>query len=267
MITLAPVGFYQFQILKKFPELRQGISTKKFGDMRSTASTPRNIKNPETFFEKSHEELHNLMNFTQQLGVRIGNFAIPEQVHGGQVEEVILGPYRDTTGELFIQSVDGLVVDKKGLFLLVMVADCYPILAYDRQEQIIGIAHAGWRGVKAEIAKNLILKMKDLRAKSENIVAGVGPGICVNHYEVKSDIAAKFSAKGGPANGWDFFVRNGKKVFLDLEKAIIYQLRNSGVRKENIEMAGVCVFENENFFSARRDKTEDRFVVLIGMTE
>lgn len=230
-MTKTPQGFYQFQFFKKFPEVINLITTKKFGNLRHAKNLEKILKKIDSGF-----------NF-----VRFG------QVHGSKITIV------NNKNLGFCKRFDGGVTNLKKLILPVFVADCHPILAYDPNKKIIGIAHAGWRGVKAQIGKNLVFKMKSLGANANNIVIGLGPGICVNHYEVKDDVAGKFDEK--------FQVEKNSKRFLDLQKAIISQLLKAGIKKENIETAGVCVFEDENFFSARRDKTEERFTALIGIKE
>lgn len=229
-------GFYQFQIFTKFPEVVHGISSKQFGD---------------TKFDRNYQVNKNFEKILEKLNSQF-KYALFQQVHKSKIA-IITNP----TEQKVWEEVDGGVTNFPNLFLGVLVADCYPILAFDPISKITGAAHAGWKGIKAGIVKNLILKMNSLGASSEVILIGIGPGICHKHYEVKDDVASKF--------GKEFLARSNNKIFLNLEKAIILQLTSSGIKTENIETANACTFENEDFFSARRDKTQERFTALIGL--
>lgn len=217
-------NFFEFQIFKKFPEIICRISTKKIGHLKSF----KDLKISPNF-EKILEKLNPDFDFT-----------FFEQVHRSKIAVV-----RTKDSKKILAGLDGGVTNLKNLFLGVFIADCFPILVYDPIKKVIGIAHAGWKGVKAEIAQELIAKMVILGATPENIIVGCGPGICVNCYEVGEDVAKKFDP--------EFLEKRNRKLFLNLEKAIITQLVNRQIRKENIEKAGICVFENNNFFSNRRE--------------
>lgn len=234
MITLNPQGFAEFASLKKFPNLLHKITTAKFGDQKFSKKIKVNL------------------NFVEVLKMidKDFKFTLFRQVHGS---EITIVDYQNE-GKI-LENFDGGVTEIKNLFLAVFVADCFPILVFDPVAEIIGVAHAGRRGVEAQIAKNLISKMQDLGAIPENIHIGVGPGICGNCYEVQKDVASQFK----------FVANRNGQLFLDLEAEILDQLKNSGLKPENIETAGVCVFEEENFFSYRREKTNSRFAAIIGL--
>ena len=234
MIILNPQGFAEFASLKKFPNLIHKITTVKFGDQK---------------FSKKLEVNPNFMRTLKMINKDF-KFTLFQQVHGPEIAAVD----KKSVGRV-LANYDGGITGIKNLFLAVFVADCFPILAYDPENQIIGIAHAGWKGIKAQIAKNLILKMKSVGATPKDIIIGIGPGICGNCYEVQNVVTSKFR----------FVKKIDGKFFLDLEKEILAQLKNSRVKKANIETAGVCVFEDRNFYSYRRDQTNSRQAALIGL--
>jgi hypothetical protein len=77
------------------------------------------------------------------LDLPLSNLCNLKQVHGSRVNTAARGQ----------QEGDALVSKDKGLILAISVADCYPILFHDPVNQVIGAAHAGWRGTVAKIAQ------------------------------------------------------------------------------------------------------------------
>ena len=54
---------------------------------------------------------------------------------------------------------DALLTDKKGLFIMLLTADCLPVIVYDPKKMVIGVVHAGWSGVNLNIAQNVVGKL------------------------------------------------------------------------------------------------------------
>src|SRR5205823_12055189 len=74
---------------------------------------------------------------------------------------------------------DAMVTDKPGLLLGILTADCAPVLFADPEAQVVGAAHAGWRGALAGVTDATIKAMERLGARREHIRAAVGPCIAV----------------------------------------------------------------------------------------
>jgi YfiH family protein len=144
------------------------------------------------------------------------------------------------------QTGDALVTDEKGLTLAIGAADCYPLLFHDPKNNVIGAAHAGWKGTLARIAKNTIEEMEKLGAERNEIRVAIGPGISGKNYEVSDEVIQKFAAEGFPSSCWD-----GRH--LDLLEANKFVLRESGMAEEHVWALGRCTTEDD-FFSYRRDK-------------
>ena len=74
--------------------------------------------------------------------------------------------------------------------------DCVPILFHDPKKKVIGIAHAGWLGTLRGVAQAAVDGMRShYGCKPEDIVAGIGPSIGVDHYEVGADVITQFQEK------------------------------------------------------------------------
>ena len=144
---------------------------------------------------------------------------------------------------------DGLITNTKKLAIGILTADCAPILLFDNKKNIIGAAHAGWKGAYKKIGKKMVDYFKKKGSKVSNIFAVIGPCISQKNYEVKNDFKQKFLNQG-PENMNHFkIIKN--KIYFDLRGYIFRQLKNAGIN--NIEIIKKDTFDRKNkFFSARR---------------
>lgn len=170
------------------------------------------------------------------IGMNPGNVARLNQVHGS---DVLIGKVGSQTG-------DALVTTERGLVLAIGAADCYPILFHDPVNNVIGAAHAGWKGTLARIARNTIEKMVTLGADVNEIRSAIGPGICRDNYEVSEEVIAQFIQAGFPET-----IHTGRQ--LDLLEANKFVLLEAGVSIGHTWALNRCTTEDD-FFSYRRDK-------------
>lgn len=87
---------------------------------------------------------------------------------------------------------DAMVTNKKNILICIQTADCVPVLFVDPINQIIGGAHAGWRGLSTGILQNTIATMISLGAQREHIKAAIGPCAWAESYEVGRDVVDAF---------------------------------------------------------------------------
>lgn len=192
------------------------------------------------------------------------NIVKMEQVHGNNVVVVDEKDVGKT-----IKECDGLVTNSPNITLRISVADCLPIFLSASGGSAIGLVHVGWRGLDNKIIeKTITLMSKKLppssegkKTKSQGLQIYIGPHICVNHYEIKADVAAKFSAypKAITFKGASF---KGNRTYLDLAKVAKQQLISLGVSVQNIKIDKDCTFENKKLKSFRRGDTEGRSIYL-----
>ena len=190
------------------------------------------------------------------LGVSVNDFVTSEQVHEGNVA-VITEKDRNlgaTDYKSVIKATDAMITNVRGICLMILLADCTPILFYDPKQQVIGIAHAGWGGTVNKIAGHTVNAMfKQYGSMPKDIIVGIGPSIGPCCYEVKLDVIEKVQRNLDSNNKVIISIYN--KYYLDLWKANKIQLLNSGISKENIELSGICTKCSSNiFFSARTNK-------------
>lgn len=240
--------FIKFSNLNEFPEIVQGVSTRAFGNMKMLVADQKVIKNRESF--------------TKALGIDLNTVVVTENVHGSKV--AVVGKTERGRGALnsleSIQGVDALITREPNVNLMITVADCLPLVAYDPILRIVGIAHAGWRGILSGIGTALINEFKVMGSKPENIVLGIGPGICQRHFIVKNDILNKFKDIYPKAT----FIRN-HDGYVDLKASLAEQLIKSGASKYNLEIAKECTVCNNYYFGSFRaegDKTVYQAVIV-----
>ncbi|MBK9284262.1 MAG: peptidoglycan editing factor PgeF [Sphingobacteriaceae bacterium] len=171
-----------------------------------------------------------------ELGYSIQNLSFLKQVHGTKVNIAKKGQ----------QEGDALVSKEKGLILAVSVADCYPILFHDIKNNVIGAAHAGWRGTVGKIAFEVVKEMENLGAHPSSIKIAIGQGICQKNFEVGDEVIAEFKEAGFPES-----IISGRTI--DLVAANTFILKWANIPTKNIWSMNRCSFEDD-FFSYRRDK-------------
>ena len=235
--------FFTFSNFSKFPEIIHGISNRSFGDMRfGKIAEEEVIKNRKIFFE--------------ELGIDISEVVVPTLAHGTKIKTV------EAKDKGRGSTADGLITQDKNLYLMVTVADCLPIFIYDPILKIVGVFHAGWRGIIGQIVLKAIEKFKTLGTDPENILVGVGPGICQKHFVVSNDVLNSFLEIYPFAT----FVRNNHG-YVDLKKAVRKDLIRIGILEENMEISNTCpACENGLYGSFRKEgQSAPAAAAVIGM--
>jgi YfiH family protein len=163
------------------------------------------------------------------------------------------------------QKADAILTDCPNITLLMLFADCVPILLYDPIQKVVGIAHAGWKGTVLKVATKTVEQMcACYGSKPSNILAAIGPSIGPDHYSVGDDVIRAVKDAFGSAAGYFIEYRNGAVKF-NLWESNRYLLEQIGV--EQIEVAGICTACNTGeWFSHRAEHGRTgRFGVLIGL--
>lgn len=156
---------------------------------------------------------------------------------------------------------DAIVTNNLHTPLMVMVADCTPILLYDENKSVIAAVHAGREGAFKNIVKNTLDAMTNqFDSQTKNIKVEIGVGICKDCYEVSDTIYNKALE----LNLEYAISKKGEKYFLDISKIILNQLLENGILKTNINIHKDCsCCDNEKYFSYRKEKQCGRFAGVI----
>jgi YfiH family protein len=165
------------------------------------------------------------------------------------------------------QKADIMFTSNPAVTLYMRFADCVPILLHDPRRAVVGIVHAGWLGTVRGAARAAARAMiETYGSRPADILAGIGPSIGVDHYEVGADVVAKVEDAFTSAAGQLVQTRGGR-TYLDLWKCNELQLRSAGV--EHVEVAGLCTACHlEDWYSHRAEKGRTgRFGALIALTQ
>ena len=185
------------------------------------------------------------------------------QVHSATVATVT-GPIADADRP----HADALVTDRPGLLLGILTADCAPVLFADVAADVVGAAHAGWKGALAGVTDATLAAMQALGARRERIAAAVGPCIARASYEVDAAFLDRFVA-ADPDNERFFADGRRERWQFDLEAYVVHRLAAAGVRR--IAALGLDTYgDAERFFSFRRathrgEADYGRQIALIGL--
>uniref|UniRef100_UPI0020286358 polyphenol oxidase family protein n=1 Tax=Actinotalea sp. C106 TaxID=2908644 RepID=UPI0020286358 len=112
------------------------------------------------------------------------------QVHGTHVHPVTAAP-RDRAE---VPAADGLVTTSSEVGLVVLAADCVPILLCDPINRVAAAVHAGRAGVLGDVVGQAVAAMVGRGAQVADLRAVVGPAVCGSCYEVPAELAAQVVA-------------------------------------------------------------------------
>jgi YfiH family protein len=184
-----------------------------------------------------------------------------DQVHGATVAVVHLCENCGPGNRL--PHTDGLITEEPWPLLLT-AADCFPVIVYEPESQMVAIVHCGWRGTVAGILPRAVGRLiRESGGKASELRAGIGPGICGDCYEVGEDVvqAAWASGLGSQVSADADMARTR----FDIAGALRGQLLDARVREDHIQAMGMCTFENPELPSFRRDRTGFRAAAVVAL--
>ena len=208
----------------------------------------------------------NLRRFCNAVGIDAESVVSMPQIHSSKV--ICVHP--DMRGEGYFAppscKCDGYVTRERGVAIGVKTADCTPILLCDEKNGVIGALHAGWRGTFLDICGEGVRAMCGIGAKTDDVVAVIGPSICQKCYEVGGDVyEAALACMGSDADLF-FVKKQGGKYLADVRGANLYLLKRAGVSTDNIEMIDVCTYEQPELFWSHRYTKGERGTMLSVIT-
>ena len=217
--------------------------------------------------------LENRRRLAAALGASPGDFVFARQVHGAGVR-VVTGADRGSGAfslDDAIESVDALVTATPGVTLAILTADCLPIVLHDPVAGVLACVHAGWRGTAAGVAAAAVAAMADLGSRPSDLVAGLGPAIAGDRYQVGPDVHEAVTAAfglaataflrpdrrpGAPADRW----------LLDLSQANRHALREAGVPGDRIHASTIPTGTGA-FFSDRAARPCGRLALAASLRQ
>ena len=150
----------------------------------------------------------------------------------------------------------GLTTAHPGMTLGVKTADCLPVFFVDPVFKMVGLAHAGWKGVKLGIVKEMVYQM------GTDVLVAIGPSIRSCHYFIHKERREELLQ--GPDILPEHFKQIENQYRADLQAMVLSQLLCSGIPQENIDDSAPCTAcEQDRFFSYHLSQDPDQGMLSV----
>lgn len=196
-----------------------------------------------------------------------------KQVHGNRVLspaeiEIDTNEYE---GENALPPADGIMADQPQQSVWVASADCTPVLIGDCQTGRVAAIHAGWRGTAQRIVPEAVARFLEIGGSLDNLRVAMGPAIAGAVYQVTEQVAAEVGSsllqeEADTSEGILAALEEMSqspisadpqpgRVRLDVRHVNVLQLKQLGIKSEQIAIAPYCTYQQPDyFFSYRRTK-------------
>ena len=202
----------------------------------------------------------------QMLGVDPNHLTCGEQVHGVGVTRVtqeLVGRGAFSWDDSIPDS-DAIHTNLVNVPLLLLVADCVPVLIYDAVHHAVAVVHAGWRGAIAHIVERTMDRMHDAYGTlSSDCYLLVGPSIGGDSFEVSEEIAEQFRQDMHTLGLSQvdqvvrYIQRDGQITatpHVDLKGYIAACVVQKGVPLEHVSVSSTDTMITDGCYSYRRDQ-------------
>lgn len=235
--------FYYSKKLAQSLNLTHAFTTKSSGNLAF------HVDDNEANVQSNHLKL------AKELGYEKKSLIHMKQVHSSLVHLVTDEDFNSPP------TCDALITNKPNTPLMVMVADCSPILFYDCDKKAIAAVHAGRAGAFKNIIKKTVDSFIDnFQSEAKDLYVAIGAGIGVCCYEVGVEIYNEAKALD-----LEYAIDiKDEKYYLDVNKILKSQLLVCGIKEENIEFSNECTCCNtKDYFSYRAEQKTGRFGAII----
>lgn len=246
------VVFLSYPALERTGLVKHGFST-RLGGVSSGMWSTMNLSFTRGDDERCVRE--NFRRIAEAIGIPEQSIVCSDQTHTVNVRRVTR---RDCgnglTREKSFFDVDGMITDEPGVALATFYADCVPLYFVDVRRKAIGLSHSGWRGTVNRMGARTVEAMeREFGTDPKDLVAAIGPSICMDCYEVSSDVADQF-VRDFPEKIHDTILLDKKngKYQLNLWEANRFVLEDAGIPRERISMPQLCTCCNPEFLFSHR---------------
>jgi polyphenol oxidase len=191
------------------------------------------------------------------------DFVFCRQVHGAGVR-VVTAADRSAgafTVDESVPEADVLVTTDPSVVLAILAADCVPVVLYDPVTHVLACVHAGWRGTVAGACAAAVRAMMPFGARTASIVAGIGPAIGPERYQVGTEVAAAAEGAFGAEAGTVIRPDGTGRWLFDLPVANRIVLRDAGLADGNVHVAPYVTGDGM-FFSDRAARPCGRLALV-----
>lgn len=254
--------YLTFPKLDDYEELRHLFTTRHGGVSQGHCAT---WNFGERHLDTDENILQNFELLGQVLGADTDQMVTSAQTHTTNIRTVTAedrgkGVVRDRD----YADIDGLVTDERNIAIITGHADCNAIFFFDPLKQVIGLAHSGWRGTLAGIGAAMVSKMKtEYGCQPSDIIAGIGPSLCQDCFEVDEDVALVFFDVDEAYR--QFADRRGCKFHIDLKGIIRHDLLAAGLTEGKLSDMKLCTKCNKEMFFSHRGHQGRRGLMVAAM--
>lgn len=165
----------------------------------------------------------------------------------------------DASLQVDLVDADALITAQRGVGLVIMTADCLPIMLTDAAGQAVACLHAGWRGLADGVIEATVAQMQAQTGLTPTH-AWLGAAIGATAFEVGAEVREQFVAHSTDAAS--AFVRQASGKYLaDLYQLARLRLRVLGINQ--IQGGDQCTLSSpELFYSYRRDRVTGRMATV-----
>jgi len=254
--SVDPIRYFAFESLV-LPGVKQAVLTRHGG---VSAQPWDRLNFGRTTGDRPEDVLENKQRGLHALGLEPESVYDVWQVHSNHVVEA-----EKPRGNAPPIKADAIITRRSGITLLMRFADCVPVLLADPVTGAVGIAHAGWQGTVKDVVGAVVQCMKArFETRPADLIAGIGPSICQDHYQVGENVISAVEACFGKTAARHLEVRETGTYF-NLWSANRELLERAGVG--SVEVAGMCTAcHPEDWYSHRQSGGKTgRFAALIGL--
>ncbi len=169
------------------------------------------------------------------------------QTHSVTVVDI---DYASQKLELFKQTGDALITNLKNVGLGILTADCLPVVIHDPLQNVVGVAHIGWRGAVGGIIHNLIHAMTTTYAcQPQNLRVTFGPSARACCYQVSPNfVQSVFDTT--------HIKQRNDSFFFDNLGYVQSQLQKHRIRKHHVnDVMAACTICDQCYYSYRRNSS------------
>jgi YfiH family protein len=244
-------------------EITLGFTTRKSG--KSTGKYNSNNMSL-AVGDDDQNVLFNRKKLAKEIGIDLSNFVFLNQNHTNNISKISKIDRGSGSVDISssIQNTDGVYTFENDIVLTSFHADCVPIYFYSKQDNLVGVVHAGWKGTSKNIVKSFLKKLRNEKIDLNNLTIVIGPASGKNDYEVEQDVIDCF--KENPVDKFDQACRrkNDKKYILDVKKVNLLQLLEEGIKEKQIYISEEeTTANNEKYFSFRQEGVTGRMIAYI----
>ncbi|WP_199426002.1 peptidoglycan editing factor PgeF [Thermaerobacillus caldiproteolyticus] len=250
------------EVVAGFTTKHGGISDEPF----ATFNLGLHVSDVVSSVRHNRQTLANLLQFPLELWVCC------EQTHDSRIEKVTKsdGGKGVVDYHSAIAGTDGLYTDEAGVLLTLCFADCVPLYFIAPKQNMIGLAHAGWKGTVKNIAGKMVRLWNEREhIPFDDIYVAIGPSIGSCCYIVDDRVIHLVNNVLGETNSVPYRLISVGQYALDLKELNKVLLIKAGIREEQIYLSHYCTSCTDHlFFSHRRDNGKTgRMMAFIGRRE